>query len=942
MSKNFFFLFLACLIGYASLFGQQPSRVTIRGVLQDTSGVEVITATVMLLNPADSTLVNYTASDKSGAFRFMNVKNQPYLLKVSHISFMPVQQSIERSDGPEVDLGVVALTHFSQVLMQVVVREAKAPIRIHGDTIEYDVSTFKIPPGSTVEDLLRRLPGIEVDASGNISSQGKDVKRIFVDGKSFFGDDPTTVTQNLGSEAISKVQVYDEKTEQSKLTGIPDMARDKAMNLELKEEFKKGTFGKATLAGGTEERCAAKANFNRFDEKRQFSFIGYGNNINQSGVNWEDYREFKGQTSFSQYDNGDFGFSDDGRGFRFNFSDIPISRDSDRGYSTNFGAGTNYNYDNTKTKFNASYFYSESTLNLKQQSLKKTFLPDSTFFTNDTLSMSDYRGNHSFASRFEHEIDSLKVLIAKINLNYLPTLTKNAKIQWFSSESLLPVNLLASNDTTDNRSFRLNSAAIYANRFKKKGRSFAVSAGYNLNQSTGEENLFSLNRFFAATSLEEQIRQLNSNENMSGTLKSSAIYSDALAKRWYLESFYNFRSTTQEKNTQVTNPLLLNDQRIDSLSVFFRNTVMYNRLGTSLRYAFKGANISVGIAAQNLDLEGAYAQDEGKSWLKAPLKRSFFNLVPNVSISQEFPNRLWLRADYSYEVTEPSFSDLQPRPVISNPLFRNEGNPDLKPETSHSLSSSLNYWAPESFANFGLNVNYDLYDSRIVYNLVTEFIDSVGYRTTTKPENVKGGDNFSTWMWTSIPIVKTVLTINLNGSYWMGTSRAYVNNILNETGNMGYSGGFGVNLTPGSKLLLSANARVSFSDISYSIQKEQDQHIENHSIAATVRYQFISKTFFESNFSYNLYRNDRFGFDQSIPLWNASVRRIFGAKNRWEARLAAFDIFNKRLGISQSGAGNYVLQSTSNTLARYYMLSVSYNIRGYDLKMEGGRRRHHF
>jgi hypothetical protein len=938
MNKFHLLLILVFHIGFHGLMAQTPSRVNIRGALKDTSGAEVITATVMLLNPTDSTLVSFTASDKTGGFRFNNVRNDAYLLKVSHVSYMPMQQPIDRSATSDVDLGVLSLTPFSQVLMQVVVREAKAPIRIHGDTIEYDVSTFKVPPGSTVEDLLRRLPGIEVDASGNISAQGKDVKRVLVDGKTFFGDDPKTVTQNLGSEAISKVQVYDEKSEQARLTGVPDASKDKAMNLELKDEYKKGSFGKVSLAGGTQERWAGRGNYNRFDEKKQLSFIGYANNINQSGVNWDDYREFKGQTGFNEYDNGDFGFQSGGMMHNFSVSDAPISRETDRGFSSNYGAGTNYNYDNKKTRFNLSYFYSESTLWLDQFSERQTFLPDSTYRTRDTLGMEDFRGNHAFSSRMEHEIDSLTQLIARVNVNLTPTFTNSLKNEWYSSEENILYNHLMTDNERENFTSRMNGMAIYARKFKKPGKALAVSGAMNYNRTGREEDLNSLNRFFAATNFEEQIRQLNNDVSMSRVLKSSAMYSDGIGKRFFIQGFYNFSSTLQEKENEVTNPLMSGEPRVDSLSLFYRNGILYNRVGSLLRYSNKGTNASVGIAVQNLDIEGAYSGIRGEPWITEPLTRSFINLIPNISLMKQFNNGIWMQSDYTYEVTAPAMSDLLPRPVINNPLFVNEGNPNLEPEKFHNMSGSIHYWGPSNFASFGANVSYFLYDSRIVRSMVTEFLDSVGFRTTSKPENIDGGNDFTSWVWSSFPIIKTILTVNFNGSFRTGSSSAYINGVLNETGTRGYSGGLGISLTPGSKLLLSFNGRLGFNEINYSIQQEQNQNIETHSASATVRYQFIAKTFFESNFSYNLYRNDRFDFDQSVPLWNASVRRILGEKNRFEVRLAAFDIFNKRLGISQSGAQNFVLQTTAPTLARYYMLSVSYNIRGYDLKAPQGRR----
>lgn len=924
--------------------GQTPSRVNIHGILHDTSGVGVSSATVMLLNPADSTLVSFTSSDKTGHFRFNSVKNEPWLLKVSHVAFMPYQKLTERFPRADADLGVIRMEPFSQILMQVVVKDARAPIRIHGDTVEYDVTTFKVPPGSTVEDLIKRLPGIEVDESGNISSQGKNVKRVYVDGKSFFGDDPKTVTQNLGSEAIRKVQVYDEKSEQAKITGQPERASEKAMNLELKEDFKKGSFGKATLAGGTEERWAAKANYNRFDEKQQLSFIGYANNINQSGVNWEDYREFKGQAGFGDFSEYNFGFSGGGGRmiFRSDFSaDVPISRDSDKGFSRSYGAGANYNFDNKKTTFNASYFYSGSTLWLDQFSQKRTFLPDSIINSTDTLGMTDFRGNHALSSRVKYEFDSTSVIMAKMSISLTPSEAESDREQWFAYNDKY-FNHLTTGDLSKNLSARVNAQAMYRKSFKKTGRAFAASTVLSYSGTNGEESLNSLNEFFAASSFTEQVNQLNDNINSSRSLNANLLYSDAFSKRFYWNTFYNFSSTLQQKSNEVTNALLSSNPRVDSLSYFFSNPNLYNRLGAVLMYSYKGTEVSAGIAAENLQITGAYANSEGEDWIDKPLSRSFNNLTPYVSVSQEFENGVYIQTGYSYSIDPPSMSNLLPRPAISNPLFVSLGNPDLKPQKSHDLNGSLHYWNQASFSSVGLNINYYRYDQNIVQRISTVFIDSIGLRTITRPENMTGGDNFSTNVWSSFPIIKTILTMSLSGGFSYGATPAWVNDVINETTNLGLSTGLGFNLTPGSKLSINLYGRLSSNQIWYSIQKTQNQDISNTSASLTVRYQFLQKTFFESNFSYTSYQNQSFGFDQSIPLWNASVRKIFGAKNRVEVRLAAFDILNKRIGITQTGNQIYAIQTISNTLGRYYMLSASYNIKGYDLKGQQGRRRGFF
>ena len=418
MKKLTILVFVLFLINALSAVAQNPNRTTIKGVIKDTNNNVAAFATVMLLNPVDSTLVNYTQSTIDGAFTFNNVKNTSYLLKVSHISFLPLQISVAESATEINDLGMVKIKPIAAELMEVVIRTAKAPLMIRGDTIEYDATMFKVPPGSSVEDLLRRLPGIEVDANGNIKTQGKDVNRVYVDGKTFFGDDPKNATKNLDAEAISKVQVFDEKSEQSKLTGVDDGSKEKSMNLQLKEAYKKGSFGKITLAGGTSERWAARGNYNRFNEKNQLSFIGYGNNINETGVNWEDYSEFKGQNAFNDYDNGDFGFETGGRYYNFQDSDVPINNFDGKGFTKNYGGGVNYNFDNQKTKFNVNYFYHYSRLNYTTTTFKETFLTDSSFFNHDTTDYLSGRGAHSAAMRFEQKIDSNNTIVAKVNFRF--------------------------------------------------------------------------------------------------------------------------------------------------------------------------------------------------------------------------------------------------------------------------------------------------------------------------------------------------------------------------------------------------------------------------------------------------------------------------------------------------------------------------------------------
>ncbi|MDX1909902.1 MAG: outer membrane beta-barrel protein [Saprospiraceae bacterium] len=934
MKRTLFLLLPLFLFLFSfSLFAQNPSRVTIKGVVADTTGERTAFATVMLLNPKDSTLINFTRSGEKGDFDFKNVKNVPYLLKVSYVGHLPLQRYLPASATDVNDVGVISIKPITSELLEVVVKAAKSTLSIKGDTIEYDASSFKVPPGSTVEDLLRRLPGIEVDADGNIRAQGRDVKRVYVDGKTFFGDDPKAATKNLGAETISKVQVYNESSEQAKLTGVDDGKKEKAMNLELKDEYKKGSFGKLTAAIGTEERWAGRGSYNRFNTKEQLSFIGFANNINQSGVNWEDYGEFKGQNTFGDQDNGDFGFGSGQRYYTIGGTDdSPFNNFDGRGFTTNYGGGVNYNYDHKKVKFNASYFYKEVNLDLDQFTNRQTFLPDTTFFSSDTLGKTDFRGNHSIASRLTFDIDSSDMIVLKVEGRLSNSNAQTLQQQYFSDAFQTRTNALSLDNSNDLASWRITSTAIYRHRFEKKGRSFAISAGYNDGDSDANENLFSRNQALLTGSL-TQIRQFNSNTSNTRQLKSSALYTEPLSKTWFWETFANASQTNNEVNRPTGDPEN-NNQRIDSLSVYYEQQVQYARIGTSLRYSKNGLNLSYGLAGQHIGLSGEYSVAKGLPPLADPLRQKYFNVTPNVDATYQFPNDIWLSLNYNYKVTEPQFNDLQPVPIVTNPAYRTLGNPDLQPQRSHNVGGNINYWNSGSMASVGIGADYDIYDYQIVYSQIVEFVDSTGVRTTTRPENVSGGQSVNTYVWSNIPIIKTKLTVNINPHMYINRSPSFINGVENETFNQNYNLRIGFNITPSSKFIggISGNARIN--NIEYSVQSEQNQKIRSYGSDFSVKWQFANKTFLESNFNYNVFRNDRFDFDQSTAIWNASVRRLVGKSNRFELRLAAFDLLNQRLNIQQSGTQNYVLSSIAPTLARYFMLSVSYNVRGYEDKLK--------
>jgi len=930
MMKRFLFLMLF----FTCIFLHVHAQFNITGQLIDPQDEPVNSAMVMLLSAKDSTLINYTTSDSKGFFTFKNIKKSYYLLKISHITYMPQTILIEPDEEKELNLNALVLKPIASFLMEVVIKEAKAPIYIKGDTVEYDATTFKVPPGSTVEDLLRKLPGIDVDAEGNISTMGKNVKTVYVDGKTFFGNDPKTVTQNLDAQAVSKVQVFTEKSEQEKLTGISDGSKEKVMNLELKEEYKKGYFGKASLGYGwgqnAPHRWLAKGSFNWFTDKQQLSFIGFGNNLNQSNYDWNDMQEFRGQSIQAGNDDGDFGFSSS-HGMRF--ISYSSSGPEGSGFSNNGGGGINYNYYNKKLKYNAGYLYTVNKTFSDVFTNRKTFLEDSMFHRLDTTHNNNLKQNHNFSTRFEYQIDSLNNIIVRANFGYLPNKRSLIANQLFQTDMFMDINKNSMDNHYTNDDYNFDVLSIYNHKFKKKGRSFSISGFFNYKDGRNTDSINNENHFFNPNEVIKYIvKNCNSSEDL--TVKSSILYVEPLGKRLSLLGFYNFRNTNGYKRNDSFDPL--NEEAwIDSLDVEYHNKVLYNRVGTSLNYGHNGINLTAGGAYQSLILKGTLNKPPIHTHLPVT---PYHNFIPYFSAWFQLPKNIYLRTSYSYNISEPDISYLFPMPNLSNTLYKILGNPALKPERYHGIDGSFNYWNSASMMNLYWSANANFYENQIVYNQKIEFVDKQGYVTTSEPNNVKGGNSFGTHLWTSIPIVKTVLTMSFSGSGNISNSPVFINSVENITNSKSYNVNTWFTVTVKQKLTFYVGGNVSQNFTKYSIQTDRNQNYINYGVYCNIKWQFLKKTYLESSYGFYNYTNKKLDFSRDLHKLNISIRQVIGKKNQWEMRLAAVDILNSNQFISQIARLNYIEYRTAPTIARYFFLTVSYNLKGFEVKNTGNQK----
>ncbi len=919
------------------------TRIEIKGQVTDTLSVPLALATVLILDAEDSTYITYTQADKNGLFSIKDKFSKPILIKVTYLGYFSFEKKLDPKESSLFDLGNIRLTQINNVLFEVVIKEAKAPLKMRGDTIEYDATTFKVPAGSSVEDLLRKLPGIDVGADGSISSNGRSVNKVTVDGKRFFGDDPTMATKNLPAESVSKVQVFNEKTEQAQLTGQVQDKNEKTMNLELKEEFKKGGFGKIVAGIGLEERDSGdgnssaitksevKGNYNKFNKKEQLSVIGIQNNTGRNGMNWNDYQDFRGQQSWEWNDaeqlfsfgqgNYYYGGNNDENNDEFGSSEGYFGDDA-AGIPENAQAGINYNYDHNKLKWTSSYVYRQN--NLLSEAIRKRqfFLPDNNYFTDDQSSQDRKNGSHRAEIILEKEFDSLNTLILKLRGNVVSTATGTNGVFRNNDQYGLLTGSLNLNRNSDRKNLGWQGVAYYKRKFKNKKRNFGVNFIYNVNERNTEEDLFSKNEFYSqnildSTAILDQFIQFNTDIN---SIKSSLLYVEPLGKNLSIQFIYNFI----QRKDQLVRDVFDNIQDTMLISnLYSRNndhTFKLNKGGAILQFGKNGLNLSAGVAAQNISLDGRF--QEGINPYTA-IDRSYNNILGTFYANLDL-NGKQIGMGYYGNVQEPSFRNLSPIIDNSNPLFIRIGNPELNPEISHELHFNFYGSNQINFTNYNFYANYSYSENQ---HIVEQTIDSL-LITTSRFVNYKGGQRASIYAGYGFPIVKNKFTVRTNYSYSYGLNKSIINYILNDAINNNHSLRLSLSWTPNDKYSVYLDTRGSLNTTSYSLETQQNYKVWSQSYNLQTNAKLLFNIYFNGSLDYRIYDNEQFATQYNIPILNASIYRLFLKGDKLEVRLSSYDLLNKNISIRQFASVNQVTETSTFLLSRYYLLSLSYNIKG--------------
>ena len=884
----------------------QAQKSNITGTITDDQNEGLISASVIILNQQDSSLVGFSLTNDDGYFKILDVPQGSYLFQATYLGYEQYSDTIDVSGQTRnQDIGTLALAPTSAQLEQVTIEGERMPMMVRQDTLVYNADAFAVQPNDVVEDLLRRLPGVEVENDGTIIAQGEEVEKVLVDGKKFFGDDVQVATKNLPADAVDKVEIYDKKSDMSEFSGVDDGEREKTINLELKEDKKKGGFGTFTGGYGTEDRYLGRLSYNRFSSKMQLSFLGNVNNINEQGFSVAEYMNFMGGM-------GGFG----GRG------GLNIGGGLSNGFVDTKSGGINFNYDiSEKTDLQLSYFVNIIDNTIDQFASAENFVPGAYFLSTETSNQLSSNNNHRINVQLEHEIDSTQDL--RLDGSFTINdgdLTLGQMSQFIDESDITENNLnLGYNSFGDNDN--ISGSLLYRKRFgaKESGTTFTLRGSLNDVQNITEGFLDSENEFFPddpALMYTELIlqNQLQNDDQQNYTLEAS--YVTPIAGTNYFELKYSRQNFNDDIVREVYDDVQGTLNFNDSLSSHYLRNFYYDRFTVGLILNSEKSQLTLEGAVQNSQLNGDIISND------ILIENNILRVLPRLNWRYDLGNSSNIRVRYSTSVREPSLTQLNPIVDNSNPQSIYIGNPDLVPEYRHALR--MNYY---NYDQFTFRSIFAFINATYTKNSITnQTIRGIGTQTRT-PVNVDYSFNLNGTLSFSTPIRPLGIKVDLRKRLGYTTGPIFLNDIEAHRNN--YNGNIRATIENRKKEIIDwrVGGSYGYNVNNFGDDSRNNQSFSNQNLFADFTYNIKNSMSIQTGISVDFFSEEQFGESQTVPLWSASISKYILKDQRGELKLSVFDILNQNLGIERTNTLNYVENREIQTLSQYFMLSFTYAIK---------------
>jgi outer membrane receptor protein involved in Fe transport len=889
------FIALLVFLCFASTAIAQ-NNYSVKGLVTDTAtNAKMDGATIIVLNARDSVLQKFAYTGK-GLFEIGNLTAGNFLLMVSYPDYADfVDHFTLDAAHPQYDFGNIRMILKSKLLNEVIIKTRVAAIKIKGDTTEFNAAAYATQKNAKVDELLKQLPGMKINQSGAILFQGEGISKILVDGEEFFTDDPTLVSKTVRADMVSKVQVFDQKSEQAKLTGMEDGVKVKTINIVLREDKKKGVFGKVEGGYGTGDYYLGQTALSKFSPKEKISAYGSLSNTGQAGLSGADADKFStGSGAFS------FG--------------LPVNRDGGIHYDSK--------WNKDKQSVNGNYNLSRLKTEDLSSSVVQNNLPG-----NFNTSIRNAEANYVLASQsadvnFRSSIDS----VSDLNVQVRGSLSKRENIGSSKGSTFRGNGVLLneSNRTSTGGSESKNASfsASYTRRLKKKGRSLSVNAASSYGESDGQYIQISDLRYYNSLGLPDStkhIDQYNPNSSANRNLSAGFSYTDVFSKTLNMSAGYSFSASSNDDQVRAfdraSSPM--NNILDSALSSDFKLKTLSGRYNASLNYSKD--KVSANLALNVSDV--SYKQHDALQGTQ--LNRDFMNWMPNANFRYQLSKAASLSFAYDGETRQPQAYELQPLRRNADPLNITIGNPKLKPEFSNRFRYNYRVYQPTLDQGINFRGNYQTTFDAIVSNRITDSAGTNFYRYS----NLNGGRpsnwNLYTELYGHATKLDFIVSINLtiDGS----VSFSYINNQLNKSkrvsyspqldiwknkGTYSYSFSIGPNYTTGSSSLQQAinnNTKGFFTSLNYYTKLPL-----NFFMGSDINYKYNAKSQV---------------FDRSFEqlLLNSRVGKTFLKSEGLKVTLSGNDLLNQNTGYSRSSSEGSFSESRNATIKRYFMFSLSWD-----------------
>lgn len=909
MSKIYLFLSL-----FFSLISFSQNIFSVSGKLVDENlKLPLESATIYFSKVSDSTVIDYTISDKNGNFNFkLKSIDYPVYLKVSYTGFLSYKKQFS-SITKDIDLETIYLKENISSLNEVIVKSEIPPITVKTDTLEFNASSFKVRPDANVETLLKQLPGVEVDADGKITVNGKEVNQVLVNGKPFFDKDGKIALQNLPSDIINKVQISDTKTKKEEQTNSAASSNNASINLTIDEDKNKGFFGKFMGGYGSDDRYESSVLVNYFKNKRKLSVLASSNNINSSGFSMDEVFDNMGggrNRSVWVSDNGSFNIN--GRQFG-----------SGNGITRTNLVGINYSDEWTKnTETALSYFLSDSknkNVNIRNQT---SFLPSGDFTTNSSAITENNSTLHNFTSDFEIKIDSTTTISVVPNITRSKTIFRNQSTQSSFDQNNDQLNESLSDDYTENNVTNFKNNLYFTKSFNRKKNYISFEFG-NDNSKTDDDDFTNSSTVFFQNGQPSDIRnQYNNTVTKNNKYNSEFEFSKKITDSLTLKmgADYDFGNTETTRNAFNFDNLTQDFTSVNDLLTNYYSSKQTNatpRVGLAMQKKKFNFDFNAGTSILNNNNEATYLGAESK------ISREY--IVPFVTMygGYSFTKSKSIWVNYSYENNLPTARQILPIEDLANPLNTVIGNPNLNLEKFHTGYFSYRNYDYATRSGYGIYAGGSLYDNQIIS--VVSFDEN--RKRTSSYENISG--TYNSWMglyWNKSykhEAHKFRISARLNNNF--GLTKGITDNVLYTAKTSRISPNLAFTYDYGELLTINPTYNVSFTETNYTNYVIDKASNTTHRFGIHTTNYWPKNWVFGNDFSYTYNSNISNGFRKDFYLLNTSLSYSF-YKKMFTAKVKIYDLLNQNLNTTRSINSNTIIDEENIVLKRYVMFSLTYKL----------------